>query len=89
MPAIIDDLRSKALQLPWEDRLALARDLLTIGDEDLTEEEANDIINALNAGESFAELAKSVSTDTGSGAKGGELGWQPATTYVKEFQIES
>jgi hypothetical protein len=51
-----------------------------------TEEEANDIINALNSGESFAELAKSVSTDTGSGANGGELDWQPVTTYVKEFQ---
>ncbi|MBA3869308.1 MAG: peptidylprolyl isomerase [Anaerolineae bacterium] len=51
-----------------------------------TEEEANDVIAALNSGESFADLAKSVSTDTGSGAKGGELDWQPITTYVKEFQ---
>ncbi|MCC6893569.1 MAG: peptidylprolyl isomerase [Anaerolineae bacterium] len=51
-----------------------------------TEEEAQDVINAINAGESFADLAKSVSTDTGSGASGGELGWSPATNYVKEFQ---
>ncbi len=51
-----------------------------------TEEEANDVIAALNAGESFADLAKSVSTDTGSGANGGELGWAPITNYVKEFQ---
>jgi hypothetical protein len=51
-----------------------------------TEEEANDVISALNAGESFANLAKSVSTDTGSGASGGELGWAPVTNYVKEFQ---
>ncbi len=51
-----------------------------------TEEEAQDVINALNAGESFANLAKAVSTDTGSGAKGGELGWAPVTNYVKEFQ---
>jgi len=51
-----------------------------------TEEEANDVIAALNAGESFADLAKSVSTDTGSGANGGELGWSPVTNYVKEFQ---
>ena len=51
-----------------------------------TEEEANDVINALNAGESFAELAKGASTDTGSGANGGELGWAPVTNYVKEFQ---
>ncbi len=51
-----------------------------------TEEEANDVISALNAGESFADLAKAVSTDTGSGTNGGELGWSPVTTYVKEFQ---
>jgi parvulin-like peptidyl-prolyl isomerase len=51
-----------------------------------TEEEAQDVINSLNAGESFADLAKAVSTDTGSGANGGELGWNPVTIYVKEFQ---
>lgn len=51
-----------------------------------TEEEAQDVITAINAGESFADLAKAVSTDTGSGANGGELGWSPATNYVKEFQ---
>jgi len=51
-----------------------------------TEEEANDVISALNAGESFSDLAKAVSTDTGSGANGGELGWSPVTNYVKEFQ---
>lgn len=51
-----------------------------------TEEEANDVINALKAGESFSDLAKSISTDTSSGANGGELGWAPITQYVKEFQ---
>jgi parvulin-like peptidyl-prolyl isomerase len=50
-----------------------------------TEEEAQDIIAALNAGESFAELAKAASTDTGSGANGGELGWGPVSKYVKPF----
>lgn len=50
-----------------------------------SEEEANDVIAAIQGGESFAELAKAVSTDTGSGAQGGELGWNPATQYVAEF----
>lgn len=50
-----------------------------------TEAEAQDIITALNAGESFSALARAVSTDTGSGARGGELGWAPVTQYVKEF----
>lgn len=51
-----------------------------------TEEEAQDVMTALQAGESFADLAKAVSKDTGSGAQGGELGWAPVTQYVKEFQ---
>jgi peptidyl-prolyl cis-trans isomerase D len=51
-----------------------------------TEEEAKDIIAALNSGESFAELAKALSKDTGSGANGGELGWAYKGKYVKEFE---
>ncbi|MBL8163859.1 MAG: peptidylprolyl isomerase [Anaerolineae bacterium] len=51
-----------------------------------TEEEAKDIIDALNAGESFAALAQAVSKDTSSGQNGGELGWSPITQYVAEFQ---
>jgi hypothetical protein len=51
-----------------------------------TEEEALDVIAAINNGESFADLARAVSTDTGSGAQGGELGWAPVTNYVKPFQ---
>lgn len=50
-----------------------------------TQEEAQDIIDALNAGESFADQARAVSTDTGSGAQGGELGWAPVSQYVKPF----
>lgn len=50
-----------------------------------TQEEAQDVIDALNAGESFADLARAVSTDTGSGAQGGELGWNPVSQYVKPF----
>ncbi|MEM9950654.1 MAG: peptidylprolyl isomerase [Chloroflexota bacterium] len=50
-----------------------------------TEEEANEILAALNAGESFALLAQSRSTDTGSGSRGGELGWQAIDLYVAPF----
>jgi hypothetical protein len=50
-----------------------------------TEDEANDVLDALKAGESFADLAKATSKDTGSGANGGELGWAPAFQYVKPF----
>ncbi len=81
----------QALRIKLQD--AVSTDITTTGEfADVrhilvaTEEEANDVINALNSGESFANLAKSVSTDTGSGANGGELGWAPVTNYVKEFQ---
>ncbi|MEO8393897.1 MAG: peptidylprolyl isomerase, partial [Chloroflexota bacterium] len=45
---------------------------------------ANTVLAALKAGESFASLAKSMSSDN-SASGGGELGWAPATNYVKEF----
>lgn len=49
-----------------------------------TEDEANDVLAALQNGESFAALAKAVSND-GSSTSGGELGWQGVDQYVTEF----
>lgn len=48
-------------------------------------ERAQNIIDSLNAGDSFADLARAVSTDTGSGANGGELGWSTPDRYVEPF----
>ncbi len=77
-------------------RRALSTEVTEVGDMDdfvnarhilvQTEEEALDVIAALNNGESFAALAQTVSQDTGSGANGGELGWSPALNYVDEFE---
>lgn len=92
-------LRTKALRSAIGEKLAADSDTSeSTGDEkDVTlyadarhilvetEAEAQDIIAALNAGDSFAELAKAVSTDTGSGANGGELGWAPIANYVEPF----
>lgn len=50
-----------------------------------TEERAEEIIAALEAGESFADLARALSTDEGSGAQGGELGDASVDGYVPEF----
>jgi peptidyl-prolyl cis-trans isomerase D len=50
-----------------------------------TQEEAEDILAALQNGESFADLARAKSTDTGSGANGGELDWSPVTNFVGPF----
>ncbi|MCA9908824.1 MAG: peptidylprolyl isomerase, partial [Anaerolineae bacterium] len=50
-----------------------------------TEAQAQDVLEALQAGESFATLAAAVSTDTSNAGNGGELGWAPLSRYVTEF----
>jgi parvulin-like peptidyl-prolyl isomerase len=44
------------------------------------------IIERLKNGEDFAELARTLSTDTGSGANGGDLGWFGTGAMVPEFE---
>ncbi len=44
-------------------------------------------VEALNEGESFAALARAISTDPGSGARGGELGEAFVANYVPEFRL--
>jgi peptidyl-prolyl cis-trans isomerase C len=51
-----------------------------------TEEEATAVKDRLAAGEDFAAIAQEVSTDAGSGAQGGELGWFSAGMMVPEFE---
>ncbi len=51
-----------------------------------TKEEADKLKADLAAGADFAELAKANSTDTGSGANGGDLGWFGLGMMVKPFE---
>ncbi len=55
-----------------------------------TKAEADDVLKALQQGESFSALAQALSQDNqsggGSAAKGGELGWQGRSVYVPEFE---
>jgi peptidyl-prolyl cis-trans isomerase C len=51
-----------------------------------TVEEAEAIKAELAAGADFAELAKAKSTDTGSGANGGDLGWFGLGVMVQPFE---
>ena len=51
-----------------------------------TEADAESALGALRAGESFADLARAISTDPGSGARGGELGETFVGNYVPEFR---
>lgn len=72
--AVIGDIESTQQQV-W------ARHIL-VGDQSL----AVTIIERLNAGEDFGELAKEYSTDTGSGVNGGDLGWFGPGDMVPEFE---
>jgi peptidyl-prolyl cis-trans isomerase D len=51
-----------------------------------TEDEAKAVIERLNKGEDFGELAKELSQDTGSGAQGGDLGWFGKGAMVAPFE---
>lgn len=51
-----------------------------------TEEEAKALKAQLDGGADFAELARASSTDTGSGAAGGDLGWFGLGMMVKPFE---
>lgn len=48
-----------------------------------TEEEANEVIERLEAGEDFAELAEEVSIDPGTAEEGGDLGFVPRGSFVE------
>jgi peptidyl-prolyl cis-trans isomerase C len=50
------------------------------------EEKANELKAQLDGGADFAELAKANSTDTGSGANGGDLGWFGIGQMVIPFE---
>lgn len=51
-----------------------------------TKEEAEAIIKDLDAGKKFEDIAKEKSTDPGSGANGGDLGYFSAGQMVPEFE---
>lgn len=51
-----------------------------------TKEEADAIIKQLDGGAKFEDIAKEKSSDPGSGAQGGDLGWFGAGQMVPEFE---
>jgi parvulin-like peptidyl-prolyl isomerase len=79
-------LREKLLEAvtadtPREDEQLWARHILVT-----TEDEAKAVIERLNKGEDFGALAVELSKDSGSGAKGGDLGWFGKGAMVPPFE---
>ncbi|MBN1679839.1 MAG: peptidylprolyl isomerase [Anaerolineae bacterium] len=96
--AILEDF---AKEVPTEELQANARHILIAFDPDAQSEQAavpatdeqkenamaraESVMQALQDGEPFADLAKAFSDDTGSGTSGGELGWASPDNYVAAF----
>jgi parvulin-like peptidyl-prolyl isomerase len=79
-------LRDKVLEVitadtPRTEEQVWARHIL-VADES----KAKTVLARLKRGADFGELAKELSTDTGSGAKGGDLGWFGKGAMVAEFE---
>lgn len=51
-----------------------------------TEEQAQTVLDRINAGEDFSELAKTLSVDKASGLLGGDLGYFTKGTRIPEFE---
>lgn len=82
--AVIADLSEEVTDEEVEaayDEGAAARHILV---ED--EAAANDALDRLDSGEAFADVATDVSTDEGSAANGGELGFNQPGVFVAEFE---
>jgi parvulin-like peptidyl-prolyl isomerase len=72
-----------AKDTPRSEEQVLARHILVE-----TEEEAQAVYERLTTGgEDFAEVARTTSKDTGSGANGGDLGWFGKGAMVLEFEV--
>lgn len=57
----------------------------TIVDSIMAESKAREVLAQILGGGNMAEMASKLSTDQGSAAKGGDLGWAAASGYVPEF----
>jgi peptidyl-prolyl cis-trans isomerase SurA len=55
-------------------------------DDETVRSRLNEIRDRVLAGESFADIAMIESEDPGSATRGGDLGWNPAGTFVPEFE---
>jgi parvulin-like peptidyl-prolyl isomerase len=78
-----DEVTDEAVRAAYEEQAEPQVDARHILVE--TEEEADEVIERIEGGDDFAEIAAEVSLDEGSGQDGGNLGVAPPSRYVPEF----
>jgi peptidyl-prolyl cis-trans isomerase C len=86
---VVEAVTAEALQAAYEERFRNAKPQTEYNAAHIlvaTQEEADALKAELVGGADFAELAKTKSTDTGSGANGGDLGWFGLGMMVKPFE---
>lgn len=85
---IEDVIRPNLLQTKLAEAVA-AQDTEAEGDDATLAQaaRAQELLDQINAGEiSFEDAASQYSTDTGSAANGGDVGWDALSTFVTEYQ---
>lgn len=88
-PVVAAAVSDEALQKAYDDRFKDAAPSTEYNAAHILvadEAKANELKAQLDGGADFAELAKANSTDTGSGANGGDLGWFGLGAMVKPFE---
>lgn len=84
----VNEMRS-AIQRSEIDQSKVRHILITpneIIDDATAKQQLDDALERIAGGEDFAEIAKLLSDDPGSGSLGGELGWAGPGTYAPEFE---
>ncbi|MGB5346342.1 MAG: peptidylprolyl isomerase [Woeseia sp.] len=84
----INELRSATKKSEIE-QMNIRHILITpneIIDDETAKQRLQEAAERIRGGENFAELAKLMSDDPGSGNEGGDMGWQGPGTYVPEFE---
>ena len=82
-------VNDQALQAAYDEKYANAAPELEFQAAHIlvdSEDKAKELKAQIDGGADFAELAKANSTDTGSGANGGDLGWFRKGMMVKPFE---
>jgi len=82
---IPDSVKSRHILIPFLGARS-ANPTITQNEEEAKKTADSLLVVLKNDNSKFADIAKNLSSDTGSGAKGGDLGWYPYERMVPEFR---